>query len=76
VSFGVLEGIRREDALEVKGAQGCALQHQGGRGMFTGNEVSTGFFLFALITGLLTISYWSAISEIEDIVEDEDFFID
>ncbi|MEQ1666254.1 MAG: hypothetical protein ABL927_12860 [Bdellovibrionales bacterium] len=58
------------------GAQGCAPLHQGGRGMLSGNEISTGFFLFAIITGLLTISYWSAISEIEEIVEDEDFFID
>jgi len=40
------------------------------------NEFATGFFLLALVTGLLTISYWAGVSEIEEWVEDDDFFRD
>ena len=40
------------------------------------NEFFTSIFLLALITGLLTISYWTGVSDIEDFSEEDDLFGD
>lgn len=47
-----------------------------GEGKVYNNELMTGFFLLALITGLLTISYWAGVSEIDELGDEEDFFRD
>lgn len=38
-------------------------------------DFATGFFLVALVTGLLTISYWVGVSEIEELAEEDDYFL-
>ena len=46
------------------------------RGKVPDYQIMSGFFLFTMVTGLLTISYWAGVSEIDELIEEEDFFGD
>jgi hypothetical protein len=37
-------------------------------------QVMSGFFLVTMVTGLLTISYWAGVSELEELGEEDDYF--
>lgn len=44
--------------------------------MLNDYQVMTGFFLVTMISGLLVISYWAGVLDIEEYAEEEDFFHD
>ena len=39
-------------------------------------QVMTAVFLLTMVLGLLTISYWAGVTEIEELAEEDDFFSD
>jgi hypothetical protein len=47
-----------------------------GEGKVPDYQIMSGLFLVTMVTGLLTISYWAGVQEIDELAEEDDFFGD